>query len=104
MGSILTRHSELRCATGEVQPSSTAGGLAGEIHALRAQAVQGANDLRAAIAQQEAYDAEVRELTTLVVSAHDQLRTSPVTADSVETFRRQIAEHNVRCVYVVCCV
>ena len=69
--------------------------LAAEINTLLQQAHEDCDELREAVAQQEQYEMEMKQLTKSIAEAKEQLLGSPIQASSVETLKQQISEHNV---------
>lgn len=69
--------------------------LAAEINTLLQQAHEDCDELREAVAQQEQYETEMKQLTMSIKEAQEQLLGSPIQASSVEALKQQITEHNV---------
>ena len=91
---VLQKHAELHAAIGEDSPLHNTK-LAAEINTLLQQAHEDCDELREAVAQQDQYESEMRQLTKSIKEAQEQLLGSPIQASSVETLKQQISEHNV---------
>lgn len=90
---VLQKHAELHHAIGEDSPLHNTK-LAAEINTLLQQAHEDCDELREAVAQQDQYESEMRQLTKSIKDAQEQLLGSPIQASSVETLKQQISEHN----------
>ncbi|KAK3091950.1 hypothetical protein FSP39_023939 [Pinctada imbricata] len=77
--------------TSKPQPASK---LAAEITELQQLARDQCETLRQAVAQQEQYEREIKELTGAISEAQEKLLTSPVEASDVGSLKKQIEEHN----------
>jgi predicted nucleic acid-binding Zn-ribbon protein len=96
---VLKEHDVLRDRTGETT-SSQGNKLLQEIGHLEETAEDQCSELRAAVAEQEEYELEIRQLNTAISEAQQQLQASPVRASTVDALKQQIAEHNVRTCWV----
>ena len=91
---VLEEHAALRDRSGETTPSQ-GHRLLQEIGQLEETAEYQCTELRAAVAEQEQYETEIRHLNAAISEAQQQLLASPVRASTVEALKQQIAEHNV---------
>ena len=92
---MLQKHAELHSAVGEDIPLHNTK-LAAEINTLLQQAHTDCDELRDAVAQQDQYESEMRQLNKSIKDAQEKLLGSPIQASSVETLKQQISERNVR--------
>ena len=91
---VLQKHAELHAQVGEDIPLHNTK-LAAEINTLLQQAHTDCDELRDAVAQQDQYESEMRQLTKSIKDAQEKLLGSPIQASSVETLKQQITERNV---------
>ena len=91
---VLEQHASIQDRSGESTPSQ-GDRLLQEIGQLEEAAEFQCSELRAAVAEQEQYETEIRHLNAAISEAQQQLLASPVRASTVEALKQQIAEHNV---------
>ncbi|XP_076463748.1 nesprin-1-like isoform X5 [Babylonia areolata] len=90
---VVGEHDALGDQPGETTPSQGQR-LLKEILELQEAAECQCLDLRAALAEQEQYETEVRHLNAAISEAQQKLLASPVRASTVQALKQQIAEHN----------
>ena len=96
---VLQKHAELQNVSSE-STSSQASRVMTELSNLEQAALETCDTLRDAIEEQEKYESEIQQLNAAMNDAQERLLASPVMATSVEALKKQIAEHDVRTLWL----